>query len=178
MQHLLNLKMEIIPPVALRDRHVLILLKNADGKFLLGAKAIYPEGIYRLMGGGVEAGEEVLPAAVRELQEETGLVVAPDQLKHLSTITAEIDEVSTGKHVTFVTDLFFLNVGDQKLTPADDIQDLKAMSREEVEELIQRYAELPPETDQTKGFSWFDYGQLYGAIHRIALDEVKHVEST
>lgn len=172
MEHTLQLSMNIVPPVAKRGRHALILLENDHQNYLLGAKDIYPKDIYRMIGGGIEEGEEALPAAARELQEETGLELPPEQLKHLSTVTAEIDEQSTGKHFTFVTDVYLVNVGNQKLTPSDDIQDLQEMTRGDIQQLITRYQQLPKELDPEKGLAWYDYGQLYGAIHQIALDSI------
>jgi len=164
--------MNVVPSVAKRGRHALILLENDHNHYLLGAKNIYPDNIYRMIGGGIEEGEEALPAAARELQEETGLEVPLDQLKHLSTITAQIDEQSTGKHFTFITDLYLINVRNQKLTPSDDIQDLQEMTRGDIQQLITRYQQLSKEIDPDKGFAWYDYGQLYGAIHQIALDSI------
>lgn len=174
MTHMLHFTMNVVPQVAKRGRHALILLENAAGHYLLGAKDIYPAGIFRIIGGGIEAGEEPLPAAARELKEETGLEVGLDQLKHLSTITAEIDEKSTGKHYTFVTDLYLVNVGNNTLTASDDIQGLHELTTGDIQDLVHRYQSLPKEIDPDKGFAWYDYGQLYGAIHQIALDTLAH----
>jgi 8-oxo-dGTP pyrophosphatase MutT (NUDIX family) len=127
-----------------------------------------------MIGGGIEAGEESLPAAARELEEETGLHVGLDQLTHLSTITAEIDEKSTGKHYTFVTDLYLVKVGNNTLTASDDIQGLQELTTGDIQDLIHRYQSLPKEINPDKGFAWYDYGQLYGAIHQIALDTLAH----
>ncbi len=176
MQHTLTLSMDVVPQVAKRKHHVLILLRNAQGNFVLGSKTLYPDQIYRMVGGGMEAGEAAPPAAARELFEETGLQLTPDELKHLSTITAEIDERSSGQHYTFVTELFLVDLGTHQLHPNDDIQALQELSTEQLRDLIQRYSQLPREIDPDKGFAWYDYGQLYGAIHQIALDELQHVQ--
>jgi mutator protein MutT len=40
------------------------------------------DGLYSLPGGHVEPGESLREAAVREMREETGLVIAPDALEH------------------------------------------------------------------------------------------------
>ncbi len=56
------------------------------GERLLLVKSSY-RGTWSLPGGGLEAGETALQAAVRELAEELDLVVTPDQLGEPWTIT-------------------------------------------------------------------------------------------
>ncbi|MGE3148574.1 MAG: NUDIX hydrolase [Pseudorhodoplanes sp.] len=48
-----------------------------DGRVLLVRRASAPmEGLFTLPGGGVETGETLLEAAVREVREETGMVTS------------------------------------------------------------------------------------------------------
>lgn len=169
--------MEVVPPVAKRDRHTLILLRNKQGNYMLGAKSIYPTGIYRMVGGGIEVSEDPNYGAARELKEETGLELPHDKLKHLGTIVAEIDEVKTKKHYEFTTELFFVNIGEQKLYASDDVDAIQELTESEFYLLIERYKDLPKEIDKEKGFAWYDYGQLYAEIHRIALEEARKVKS-
>jgi 8-oxo-dGTP pyrophosphatase MutT (NUDIX family) len=176
MELQLHLKMNIVPPVAKRGQHALILLRNSRGEFLLGGKDIYPENIYRMVGGGMDDEEEPYTAAQRELQEETGLKVGIDQLYHLATIYSELFEESTQKTIHFATHVFYFNVGNQKLVPSDDINVLKPLTESELQDLIKRYLELPKTIDSDKGFSWYDYGQLYSPIHRIALEATQELQ--
>jgi 8-oxo-dGTP pyrophosphatase MutT (NUDIX family) len=176
MDHLLQLKMQIIPEVARRKQHALILLQNDKGNFLLGMKKIYPEGIFRMVGGGMEPDEPPYKGAQRELEEETGLKAGIHEVYHLSTVLAQIDETSTGESVEFVTHLFYYNCGNQKLKPSDDLDGIKEVTRTELEALIERYLELPKTIDPNKGFAWYDYGQLYSQIHQIALEAADHVQ--
>jgi 8-oxo-dGTP diphosphatase len=49
-----------------------------DGKVLIVRRARPPaKGVYTLPGGGVEVGESLTEAVVREVREETGLTVEP-----------------------------------------------------------------------------------------------------
>ena len=49
-----------------------------DGKVLIVRRARPPaRGLFTLPGGGVEAGETLHEAIIREVREETGLVIAP-----------------------------------------------------------------------------------------------------
>ena len=77
-----------------------------------------------------------------------------------------------------MTYLFHYNVGNQTLHPTDDLDGVRELTKEEFEQLIQRFHQLPKEVDPTLGFAWYDYGQLYGAIHQIALEEFQRVQSS
>ena len=56
-----------------RDEHFLLLLTHFDAAVGLPPRWITP-------GGGIDDGESVLEAAVRELREETGRIVEPPEL--------------------------------------------------------------------------------------------------
>lgn len=176
MELTLHFSMNVIPEVARRGHHALILLQNGKGEFLLGEKKFYPEGISRMVGGGMDPDEVPYKAAQRELEEETGLTASIDALYSLATITAQILEESSGEDVTFVTHLFYYNTGNQILTPSDDIDGISTLTESEYLELIERYKKLSKKIDPQRGFAWYDYGQLYSQIHQIALDASKDVQ--
>jgi len=59
---------------------VRVVLQDAGGRVLLFRAVLEsrsPVGWWELPGGGIDAGETYLEAAVRELREETGLQVSP-----------------------------------------------------------------------------------------------------
>lgn len=61
---------------------------NADGKILLTQRdpvKSYPL-LWEITGGSITAGESSVEGAVRELEEETGLLAAPEQLKKIGEI--------------------------------------------------------------------------------------------
>jgi 8-oxo-dGTP pyrophosphatase MutT (NUDIX family) len=60
-------------------------------------------------GGGVDKGESLLQAAVRELREETGLVVEPEKLGEVIAETSGYADLGWAKGV-FRDDFFFLRV--------------------------------------------------------------------
>lgn len=176
MEQTLHFTMQVTPEVARRGQHALILLQNSKGEYLLGEKNIYPPKISRMVGGGMDANEVPYKAAQRELEEETGVQASINDLYSLATVTAKIHEQSTGKDITFVTHVFYYKTGDQTIHPSDDIDGIIALKESELLELIERYKKQPKRIDPKRGFSWYDYGQLYSQIHQIALDASKDVE--
>lgn len=65
-----------------------------DGKILLTRQW---DG-YSLIGGGVEKGETVDEAIVREVKEETGLLMVPDRVIHYATTFFKRDSEHSAKH--------------------------------------------------------------------------------
>lgn len=171
----IHLQMIEFPPIVKRGEHALILLQNAAGEFVLATKDIYPKGISRMVGGGMDAGENPDVAAARELAEETGIQVKPKAVTHLATVTAHITN-AIGDQLTFVTHLYYYNLGEQIVTPQDDIKAVTALSEEKYFELLHRYEQLPKTIDDKHGFAWYDYGQLYGFIHRLAVSELRDLK--
>ncbi len=172
----MHLTMDTVPPVAQRGKHVLILLRNSQKKFILGTKKHYPEGISRLVGGGMEGDEDPLFAAQRELEEETHYKAPLDDLKALAEIQSELtlsNSSNTQKPFLFTTYLFFLDIGDQSLKASDDLDGLAELSESEYLQLIANFYQLSKEQRPGQSFRWYDYGQLYGRIHQLAFDRLK-----
>lgn len=76
-----------MPPMT-RTCLCLIRRTGADGpQILLGLKkAGFGAGKWVGLGGHIEPGEKPAAAAVREVQEESGLAVPPDSLQHVASI--------------------------------------------------------------------------------------------
>ncbi len=153
-----------------RDRTVLVLIKNSKDKYLFGVKKFYPKEIKRMIGGGVNKDEEVLEAAVRELQEELGISVLQSELLSL----AEFNISGKYKGEVFKTSIFtcYLDIGDKAYIPGDDVSAVAEFT--EVE--CQGIAEEMMSVDETSffengenSFSWADYGKVYGYVLKQSL---------
>lgn len=71
----------------------IIVLNQEKDKLLMCRRLSDPyEGLYNLVGGKIEPGEESADAAYRELQEETGIGSAQIELKHLMDFTYYFDK--------------------------------------------------------------------------------------
>jgi 8-oxo-dGTP diphosphatase len=64
---------------------------RADGRFLLQRRPLGKEhgGLWEFPGGKIEAGESAKDALVRELKEELGLIIQPDDLQAATFATPE-----------------------------------------------------------------------------------------
>lgn len=151
---------------------VVILLRDAQARWVLAhKKTFYPEGIVRMIGGGINDGEHPAEAATRELAEETGLSI--DLQKLVPLVHAEV----TGhlpQHQTVQTSIFvFYAQVSQDLQPQDDIDQLAYLSDRDLNDLVKKYHDLPqtPLDNQTLA-TWQDYGQIWGPVHAAALERV------
>ncbi len=81
-----------------RTAEVWLVVRRPNGRLLVSTKPFYPLGVFRLMTGGVEPGETVHAALLRETLEETGLqtevrrFLAAFAYRSATTLAAGIDE--------------------------------------------------------------------------------------
>jgi 8-oxo-dGTP pyrophosphatase MutT (NUDIX family) len=90
---------------AVRTDFVQVTLVDPRGRVLMQERdehaPVWPE-MWCFPGGGVERGEEPVDAAVRELAEETGVVVEPDDLTDLGRFELVTDDRGTFHFHAFV----------------------------------------------------------------------------
>lgn len=86
-------------------------------------------GCWALPGGKVHEGESYTEALVREVGEETGLVVVPERLAGVA------EEIDTSRGYHFVIIVSFVAVTGGELRAGDDAADLAWYSARQVGEL-------------------------------------------
>lgn len=151
-----------IPHTFLRGNRALIVLKDAEGKYVVGCKNVYPNGIYRLAGGGIEEGEDPTVAASRELEEELGIST---KLEPLAVIRVHMNSPKQDVDMKLYLFSGTLQTGEM-LHPSDDLDGVKHLTREEMNALVDRFYDL----QDTDDMQWSLYGAVYGRVHEIALD--------
>lgn len=181
-QYSFHFSFDPIPPNLLRNRHALIVVKDAFGNYVLGRKHIYPKGIVRFVGGGIKNEEDPAMGAQRELFEELGLHVLAKKLRQLAEIHAEI--VSKNTKVLFTTYLFFADIGNTKIKPSDDLDGIVHLTTQEIRDLIQKYTHLFSDLVTVKqpnegkeSFRWSDYGAYYSQVHKIGLELTENIST-
>ncbi len=74
-------------------RGALVLMRDPRGRLLLHLRDNNPDlshgGLWSLFGGGVELGETLVEAAVREVQEEIGVAFNPEALTPFAWVVSD-----------------------------------------------------------------------------------------
>lgn len=70
-----------------------VIVQDEAGRILLGRRegTRFASGLWNLPGGSVETREKATDAAARELWEETGLRVDPEQLQHIGVNRYDVE---------------------------------------------------------------------------------------
>lgn len=76
-----------------RKKLALIAAIDLEGNILIGSKPnFFPEGISRMLGGGVKDDEDERLGALRELEEELGVNATVEDLKPLLQVNVHAED--------------------------------------------------------------------------------------
>ncbi|MDP1625050.1 MAG: NUDIX hydrolase [bacterium] len=157
-----------------RKNHVLVLVGDGEGNFILGKKKdFYPNHISRMIGGGVKEAENPSNAAQRETKEEFGLDIPVSEFKPLCVVNTLAD--TTEGHMEMQTSIYFVAINkSQTIKPSDDISGIETYSQAAYENLIRAMEQLTGKFVTEKySFEWKDWGKVYAPIHRLALENLR-----
>jgi 8-oxo-dGTP pyrophosphatase MutT (NUDIX family) len=154
-----------------RKNHVLILVVDKEKNFVLGKKKdFYPEHIARMLGGGINDGEDPVFAAKREIEEELAVDIPVEEFKLLGNIVT--NAATSEGSMAMQTWVCFVEVPDSvAMKPSDDISGVQVFTRKQYTDLIDAIDNLSGEFVTDKfSFSWSDWGKIYGPIHQYTLE--------
>jgi 8-oxo-dGTP pyrophosphatase MutT (NUDIX family) len=163
-------------PINRNDRYgeVCMVVRRKNGHLLTMKKIFYPTGAYRLLTGGIEYGEKVFDALLRETHEETGLEV---EVKRFLVAAAYIT-TETGDQPIFYTFAFLLDEVGGTLGVIDENEHVEAFVEIEPAELSQRAAFLEQiggaQFSQEIDGNWSDWGKFRAAIHHLVWEALVH----
>jgi 8-oxo-dGTP pyrophosphatase MutT (NUDIX family) len=161
-----------------RKNHTLILLKRNNGGFILGKKqGFYPDHIARFIGGGIKNDEAPVLAALREVQEETGITITEDKLVPLLAVETTAD--TNEGPMDMLTHIFAAEIpADAKVVASDDVTGTVEITLDELRKLIEDMNNLTGiYTTPDFSFEWADWGKIYGPIHQLSLERYISIDS-
>lgn len=152
-----------------RDAEVCMVIRRPGGRILTFTKSFYPAGLYRLFTGGVERGEAILDALLRETHEETGLVVTIRRFLAVVTFSAEDTPPDAASPVRYAAFAFLLDApaGMPAVSDPDEpIIGYREIAATELPAIARRLESLPDDYSPDLDCSWRDWGRLRAAVHR------------
>ena len=138
-------------PLNKRDRYgeVCMVIRRKNGRLLTMIKTYYPRGAYRLLTGGINIGEPVFEALLRETNEETGLEVKVDRfLAAIAYTSAE-----TGETPAFYTFAFLLDEVGGTFGVIDEDEKVEEFPREFYQPISLRWLNICSISTQTSVLS-------------------------
>lgn len=125
-----------------RRGEVVLVLERPSGRLLLHTKAHYGADTYRLMTGGIGFDEAVLDAVMREVQEETGLIVVVARFLAILEYRLRFGSVS----LPFVSYVFHVReVGGQLSLGAAEVAALREVRLDELAAVADHLRSIPGE---------------------------------
>ncbi|NOK64216.1 MAG: NUDIX hydrolase [Chloroflexi bacterium AL-W] len=180
-----------ISPITKNDRigEVCMVVRRPNGKLITATKTFYPPNGFRLLTGGIDHGETIEAALLRETFEETGLAIVVRQFLAIVAyhtawdVDADSIDDSKKRHsatraTPFTTYAFLLDEIGGTLAPQDEKERLGEFREVAIEELPAMANTLDHivdgQSEEIAG-SWRDWGAFRAIIHRVVYDAlVKH----
>lgn len=167
-------KMSMFDPLNKTDRYgeVCMVVRRRNGHLLTMKKTTYPKGAYRLMTGGINYGESVLHALLRETYEETGLQA------RVSRFLAAVAYKAAWSHEKpiFYTFAFLLDEQSGTLGTIDQHERVESFLEIEPQQLSQVAEHLEQQSnayDQKIDGYWSEWGRFRAVIHRFVLEALQ-----
>jgi len=145
-----------------RAAEVIFLVCRPGGKFLLHTKSFYPPGAYRVLTGGIEEGEDLVAAILREAREETGLEVSVERFLGILRYRFCWDD----KETDFTSYVFLLKETGGRLAPQDSGERISGYK----EVTLDEFPEIARKLEETLPSSWKAWGQFRALAHRFAFE--------
>ena len=171
-------------PLTMQDRYgeVCMVVRRPNGRLITAQKTFYPAGAFRLLTGGIDHGEPIAVALLREVAEETGLDVAVRRF--LAVIEYQVrgecepggasqipnPPPPTPNPHSFATFAFLLDeIGGtlQAHDPGEQIEAFRELAVSDLPALAETLEQVPDTRDQEIDGSWRDWGRFRAVAHRV-----------
>jgi ADP-ribose pyrophosphatase YjhB (NUDIX family) len=159
---------KLFDPLSANDRYgeICMVVQRPNGHLLTMTKTFYPRNAYRLPTGGINHGEPILDALLREVKEETNLDV---QVERFLAIAA-YRHASQGMQPIFYSFAFLLKelAGELSVIDEDErVEDFREILPEELPAIAQTLRQVAHEYSNEIEGNWSDWGEFRAAIHHL-----------
>lgn len=153
-------------PIRRKDRfgEVCMVIRRPNAKLLLSIKTFYPRGAYRLPTGGIEHGESVYDALVREGHEETGLDLTVERF--LARISYRASSASAPLFHSFAFLLRETGGTLGAIDTSEQIEDWREIDVGELPAVADFLEQLGTAGTRSIGGSWAAWGKFRAVAHR------------
>lgn len=157
---------EFDDPIRRKDRsgEVCMVIQRPNGKLLLSIKTFYPRGAYRLPTGGIDHGERVYDALVREGHEETGLDLSIERF--LARISYRAPANTAPLFHTFAFLLRETGGTLGALDTSEQIEDWREIGNADLPVVADFLDHLSTPGTRRIGGSWAAWGKFRAVAHR------------
>lgn len=166
---------KLFDPLSNTDRYgeVCMVIRRPNGRLITAKKDFYPTNASRLLTGGIQHGEPVMEALLRETEEETGL----DVVVRRFLVAAAYHLPGQQEQPVFYTFAFLLDEVSGTLACMDENERLEYFREIAPDELLERAEFLDHLTSDYSpdlATEWSEWGHFRAVIHRLvweALDQ-------
>lgn len=162
-------------PLNRSDRYgeVCMVVRRPNGKLLTMKKTFYPVEAYRLLTGGINHGEHVLDALLRETHEETGLQVEVERF----LVAVGYKTLTNGEIPAFYTFAFLLKEIGGELGVLDEdeqVENFREIAPHELPALADKLDHLQNIYSHELNGKWGEWGTFRAVIHRLVWEALNH----
>lgn len=147
-----------------RRAEVVMVVPNEQGHIWLHTKNFYPQGVYRLMTGGLDPGEAPQRALQREVEEETGFKVKAQHCLAIITYTFAAEQVK----LPFVSYVFATTPAKGRPHPTDPGEAITGFQAVPAPALIETARRLRSLTGD-----FADWGVFRAIPHEVAAEQLR-----
>jgi ADP-ribose pyrophosphatase YjhB (NUDIX family) len=165
----------LFDPLTKRDGRygeVCMVVRRPNGKLLLAIKTFYPKGAYRLPTGGINQGERIRDAFLRETKEETGLEV---EIRRFLAAVAYRTKI-TGEQPVFYTFACLLDEIGGTLGVLDEserIEDFREIEPAELPTVVDKLSHLDTSYNEELQGQVRDWGIFRAVIHQMVWEALQ-----